>query len=349
MTARIALAFTLLLALARLDAAPIKPDEQVMFVPHVAAEQPDGRAALRIEAWVYEREPRRWLHWAFARYLRIDEKTMSDAERALFRERTQLFRVDSERGKRVQIALPDGRRALLPPTKADGRSSITLTIQPQDTAPWIEFSALLPEGDTRHFQGRALRVPARGWSVVSDIDDTIKLSQVLDQRELLLNTFVRPFKPVPGMAPRYRQFAHEDADTRFHYVSTSPLQLLPALSQFLSESGFPQGSMHLREATRWRDLLADDEGTASHKRHAIEHLLRTFPQRRFILIGDSGERDPEIYADLARRFPDQIALIAIRRVDEADVATRRNAVARDTGNTRWLWFDQPATLSLPDI
>lgn len=346
MTVRIVLAFTLLLVLARLDAAPIKPDEQVMFLPHVAAEQADGRVTVHIEAWVYEREPRRWLHWAFARYLRIDEKAMSDAERALFRERTQLFRVDSERGKRVEIALPDGQHALLPRTQADGRSGIALTIQPHDTSPWIEFSAVLPEGDARHFQGRALRVPAQGWSVVSDIDDTIKLSQVFERRELLLNTFVRPFKPVPGMAPRYRQFAREDVDTRFHYVSTSPLQLLPALQQFLSETGFPQGSMHLREATRWRALLGNDESTIHHKRNAIEYLLTTFPQRRFILIGDAGERDPEIYADLARRFPDQIALIAIRRIGETDDALRRGAVRQGTGNTLWQWFDEASEVFL---
>lgn len=347
MASRIAFALALLLASPWPRAAPVKPDEQVLFVPQVAVERPDGRVALRIEAWVHEREPRRLLHWAFARYLRIDEKAMGDAERALFRQRTQLFRVDSERRKDVEVALPDGQRARLPRTGADGRSGLTVTVRADDASPWIVFSAVLPEGDARRFEGRALRVPPQGWSVVSDIDDTIKHSQVLDRRELLLNTFARPFHSVPGMAQRYRRFARADAATRFHYVSTSPLQLYPALAGFLAEAGFPEGSMHLREATRWRALVADEETSAGHKRGAIEHLLATFPQRRFILIGDAGERDPDIYADLARRHPGRIALIAIRRVGDTDDDARRDAVQRDTGDTRWQWFDEAAELSLP--
>ena len=347
MTIRTALALALLLIAPCLCAAPVKPDEQVMFVPHVAIEQPDGRVTLNIQAWVYEREPRRWLHWAFARYLRIDEAAMNQAERALFRERTQLFRVDSERRKEVDVALPDGQRVRLPRTGPDGRSAITVSVQPGDDAAWIGFSAVLPQGDARRFAGRALRVPPQGWSVVSDIDDTIKHSDVLDRRELLLNTFARPFRAVPGMAQRYRRFADDDAGTRFHYVSTSPLQLLPALAGFLTDAGFPEGSLHLRKATRWRDLAGGDEATVNHKRDAIHSLLATFPQRRFILIGDSGEHDPDIYADLARRHPGRIALIAIRRVGDGPDAERREAVQRDTGETLWQWFDEVSGLVLP--
>lgn len=347
MKKRIALAALLVVATAWLFATPVTADEQVMFVPQVAAERPDGHVALRIEAWVYQPKPRRFLHWAFARYLRVDEKAMSADERALFRERTQLFRVDSKRRKEVEVTLPDGQRVRLPRTGADGRSGADATLQPDNDSAWITFSGELPQSDSHHAEGRALRVPMQGWSVVSDIDDTIKRSNVLDRRELLLNTFARPFHSVPGMAQRYRQFADEAAGTRFHYVSTSPLQLLPALTDFLAEAGFPEGSMHLREATRWRDLLGSDGDTVNHKRDAIEHLLTAFPQRRFILIGDSGEHDPDIYADLARRHPGRIALIAIRRAGDSLDAQRREAAQRDTGKTRWLWFDEASELTWP--
>ena len=88
----------------------------------------------------------------------------------------------------------------------------------------MSFSVVLRDGDPRKFHGSALLVPEHGLSVVSDIDDTIKISQVRDRRELLRNTFAREFVAAPGMAARYQQLA-ASADTRFHYVSSSPLQL----------------------------------------------------------------------------------------------------------------------------
>lgn len=345
-THRIALALLLLFVAAWLCAAPAQHEKQVVFLPQVAAEKPDGRVALRIEAWVNQPKPRRLLHWALARYLRIDEEAMDETGRELFRERTQLFRVDSKRRQEVGIMLPDGQKMRLPRTGADGRSGLVVTMQPNDASPWIRFTGTLAEDSAQRFEGRALRVPSQGWSVVTDIDDTIKHSQVLDRRELLLNTFTRPFRAVLGMAQCYSDFALRDDATRFHYVSTSPLQLHPALAGFLVESGFPEGSIHLREATRWRTLVADDETSVQHKREAIENLLATFPQRRFILIGDSGENDPAIYADIARRHPGRIALIAIRRIGNSHDAASGD-LQRDTGETRWQWFDDASELILP--
>jgi phosphatidate phosphatase APP1 len=68
----------------------------------------------------------------------------------------------------------------------------------------------------------------------------------LDRDELIKNTFLHAFKPVAGMSQWYHQIAaHHDA-VRFHYLSSSPLQLYPALDIFLRDEGFPPGSLHLR-------------------------------------------------------------------------------------------------------
>ncbi|HNR90986.1 MAG TPA: App1 family protein [Dokdonella sp.] len=330
------IAFVGLLALATpLCAAPLKLDEEVLLVPTVARDAGDGRIIVPVDAWVHEHEPRRGAMALFARYLALDLDELPAEERARFTARTQLFRVDSERGKVLRVGFADGREATLPRTRGDGRSRAEVEIDAAlvDARGRIEYEVLMPPGDARRLAGRVLHVPAEGLSIVSDIDDTIKHSQVRDRRELLLNTFLRRFIAAPGMAARYRELAATPS-TRFHYVSASPLQLLPALDTFLAEAGFPVGSLHLRETTSLTRLWRSD--SRAHKHAAIESLLRDFPRRRFVLVGDSGEADPEIYADLARAHAQQIAAIAIRDVsgEGADAERYRTTFA---GLDRDLW------------
>jgi phosphatidate phosphatase APP1 len=162
--------------------------------------------------------------------------------------------------------------------------------------------------------GQAYLVGRTGLSVISDIDDTLKHSYVGCKRTLLANTFLRPFEAIPGMAPLFREWAAQEA--AFHYVSSSPWQLYRHLAEHLADEGFPAGSFHLR-SFRLRDhlirsiLMLRRSGKAS----VIRALFKTFPQRRFLLVGDSGEADPEIYGAMARRFPQQVTGILIRQLD----------------------------------
>lgn len=161
--------------------------------------------------------------------------------------------------------------------------------------------------------GRLHCIAADGLSVISDIDDTVKLTNVGDRRELLANTFLRQFRAVPGMVDLYREW--HAAGTAFHYVSASPWQLAGCLAGFFEDSGLPTGSMHL-SLFRLKDTtpLGRLPSKKRSKRRSIERILADFPGRRFVLIGDSGEKDPEIYTAVARRFPQQVAAIAIREV-----------------------------------
>ncbi len=200
---------------------------------------------------------------------------------------------------------------------------------------------------------RALRVPPTGVSLVTDIDDTIKDSHVLDWRELLLNTFVRPFAAVGGMAARYREFAAANPDFRVHYVSGSPHQLHAPLSEFLQVERFPGGSLHLRDIDIGREIFgeknAETGGTRGHKLKTIRRLMTDFPARRFVLIGDSGEQDPEIYATLAREHPDRVLAIWIRDVtgQSSEHARYRKAFA-GVDAARWRLFTESAEIALPE-
>jgi len=168
----------------------------------------------------------------------------------------------------------------------------------------------------------AMRIDWQGWSVISDIDDTIKDSQVSPLRQLLANTFLRQFRGVSGMSDLYRDWAAMGC--QFHYVSSSPWQLFAPLQELCDIEQFPAGTFHLRTFRLGADLLRKmllfrQRGKAI----VIRSLLATFPQRRFLLIGDSGERDPEIYCRLARRFPGQVQAIYIREVQARRMTRQR--------------------------
>lgn len=303
----------------RARARALKRDEQVMFVPAIARWLDAQRVEVDLHAWVYERERRRGVQALFARYLGLDRATLSAEDRARFDARCALFLTDSERGKVIDVAFDAPLREVhaLPATDAAGRSQARVVVDASPLgadARTLPFHARLSEGDTRRFLGHALLVPEQGLSVISDIDDTVKITQVHDRREMLLNTFVRPFKPAPGLPEHFRRLAQAEG-TRFHYLSASPFQLAPALEDFLRDEAFPPGSLHLRESTRWNTLIPGSGDSRAHKLGVIAQLLADFPQRRFLLVGDSGEADPEIYAQAAREHPARIAAIVIRDVN----------------------------------
>jgi hypothetical protein len=331
------------------------PDERLQFYPSTARRLPDGRLALRVEAWVYERETRPGLRSLLARYLKIDRATLSDQDLARYDERTQLFRFDSERGKDIRIVGDDGASHALPRTRSDGRISaevILATAPPRDGI-WLPFRGALAARKHREtfsdVDGRALWVPDVGLSLVSDIDDTIKDSNVLNRRELLLNTFVRPFAAVGGMAARYRGFAQAQPDLRVHYVSGSPHQLYPALANFLDAAQFPPGSLHLRDVDFRDEVFGNHGGTRAHKLAIIRRLIADFPNRRFVLIGDSGEQDPEIYAIVAREHPERVLAIWIRDVTgQSRDHPRYGETFAGIAPERWHLFVDSSEVVLPN-
>jgi phosphatidate phosphatase APP1 len=187
-------------------------------------------------------------------------------------------------------------------------------------------------------------LPREGLSVISDIDDTIKVSHVGSHRKLLAHTFVRRYRPVKGIADIYRGWHEQGA--RFHYVSSTPWQLYLPLSEFFEKVKLPGGTFHLK-LFRWRDssffdLFASPKRT---KRRAIEPILHDLPNRRFILVGDAGEKDPEVYGALARQHPERIVRIFIRNLkgDSPDAPRYRKAFD-GIDRKSWCLFDDPREL-----
>ena len=176
-----------------------------------------------------------------------------------------------------------------------------------------DFSLVSESGGHTFAAGKILLYPRQGLSIVSDIDDTIKDSQVGDRKELLANTFLREFRSIEGMADLYSDWAGQGA--AFHYVSSSPWQLMEALQDFSDDVGFPGGSMHLRNFRLRDQLLRKLVLRRNGKVIAIRNLLKALPEREFVLIGDSGEKDPKIYRKICKQYPGRVKAVFIRDLD----------------------------------
>lgn len=161
--------------------------------------------------------------------------------------------------------------------------------------------------------------PANRLGIISDLDDTVLVSDVLQKKTLLKNSLAVPAarrEPVAGMADLYRRLLNPnpapDASAVF-YVSASPKQLTDNLRTFLAHNGFPRGVLRLKEISESsNDSLLDQR---DYKRRTLTAVFAAYPGVRFALFGDDGEQDPEIYAELQTKFPAQIEGVWIRRVD----------------------------------
>ena len=331
--------------------AQIRSDEVVVFFP-TFAHQAEGRSTwiVPIHGWIYEPETDSLTRAAaldlFRRALGLER---GEAETAIFKERARLFLVDNQRAKRIRVRIA-GNEYFVATSEPNGHFAGELRVIVKEPARSVTFLAVTRQGDPRVFAGGAQLLGETGTSIISDIDDTVKVSEVSDRRALLCNTFLREFEAVPGMAKVYQQWAADGAS--FHYISASPWQLYEPLARFLRESGFPRGSYHLK-SFRWKDTSFFNlfDSPEKMKSEVIEAMLKPFPRRTFALVGDTGEKDPEIYGDLARKYPQQIRRIFIRNVTGERADSERfikafEGIPKDC----WMIFTKPEEIrNVPDI
>ncbi len=275
-------------------------------------------------------------------------------ESEIFRSRIDHFLADGVRGRKIAVRLGDRQFTLKGRSRRAGQFSGLIRVPCEEfSAEWgggaapTHIELQLPAEDGRSIAAPLYCLPATGESILSDIDDTIKLSQVESRAELLANTFLREFAPVEGMAEVFRAWAEQGA--AFHYVSSSPWQLLEPLSALCSREGFPAGSIHLSHF-RLRDHMLRKLLLVrpAYKYAAIKAILRLFPERRFVLVGDSGEYDPEIYGAVARKFPGRVSRILIRRLPGREIAGQRlRRAGRRLAPETWVLFDEAHELPRP--
>jgi len=174
------------------------------------------------------------------------------------------------------------------------------------------------------------------FGVISDLDDTVlqtNATNLLKMARLTLLRNARTRLPFAGVAEFYQALQRGPqgrAQNPIFYVSSSPWNLYDLLIEFLDFHGIPHGPLFLRDLGFSRELIRPS-GHHSHKLAQIEHLLRVYPNLPFILIGDSGQEDPEIYREAVQQFPGRIIAIYIRDVslDERDIEV--DTIIQDVG------------------
>ena len=158
------------------------------------------------------------------------------------------------------------------------------------------------------------------FGVISDIDDTILHTGVTSRLKwkVAVNTFFRsPEKrrALEGSSEFYNllhSISKNGISNPIFYVSNSPWNLYRYLEYFLRVNEFPHGPLLLRDFRTPFDRTPKME--LAHKYHEIFNILKTYPKLPFILIGDCGEKDPYIYLDVVKKYPEQIAGIYLRSV-----------------------------------
>lgn len=155
--------------------------------------------------------------------------------------------------------------------------------------------------------------------IVSDIDDTIMVTMLPRALLAAWNTFVRHTnarKSVPGMAELYRTVLQDAPTAPVFYLSTGAWNVVPTLRGFMRQHGYPDGPMLM---TDWGPTNTGwFRSGIEHKRTQLRNLMITFPQIRWLLVGDDGQHDPMIYDDVAREHPRHVSAIAIRELSPAE-------------------------------
>lgn len=185
----------------------------------------------------------------------------------------------------------------------------------------LELLAPLEEGQSPPTTSGYMLVPppSTRFGIISDIDDTIVHTNATSLLKMARTVFLsnaRTRLPFEGVAAFYDALQAGASGTEFNplfYVSSSPWNFYDLITEFLEVQEIPVGPLMLRDWGISNDeVLPNKHGP--HKLKSIRQILDTFPALPFILIGDSGQEDPEIYASIVREYPTRIRAIYIRNV-----------------------------------
>ena len=236
--------------------------------------------------------------------------------------RDALRRIESDEARGVIVEIVHGAQCRQTVTDHEGYFAVDLPPTTPPAPGWqqVALTALAPISGERLAQATAeVLVPpaAARFGVISDIDDTILQTQATNLVRsawvtLLQNAATR--LPFPGVAALYRALqagaAGAEANPIF-YVSSSPWNLYDFLAEFMQLHSIPAGPIFLRDYGI--DMLTHAL-SHEHKLDAMRRVLDAYPHLPFVLMGDSGQKDPELYTRLAAAHPGRVRAIYIRDV-----------------------------------
>ncbi|KAJ7693763.1 hypothetical protein B0H14DRAFT_2651306 [Mycena olivaceomarginata] len=224
-----------------------------------------------------------------------------------------------------------GDAASLPPTDS-GMAIQNLTIGACNGTVSTLGTVKLTGIDSRNTNFTVFPSSADGFGVISDIDDTVKVSHSLDKLLLAKATLVDDPVPVTGMPDVFKSLAASLNSPQFIYVSASPFQLYPFLRDFIDTTyAASSGPIFLNNLTTTSLTsiidFAKNDGIFEYKSAMIDRIAGMYPGKKFLTVGDSTQKDPETYGEAIRKYGDFIACAWIRKVDGANNTDARFAAA----------------------
>lgn len=217
-------------------------------------------------------------------------------------------------GTRVEVRVGDVQHQLV----TDRSGYLDARIESDLPVGWHDAVLRLPEGCEVRAPIRVID-PTTPIGIVSDVDDTVMITTLPRALLAAWNTFVlneNARRQVTGMSVLYERLSQEYPDAPFIYLSTGAWNVAPTLTRFLGRNMYPRGPLLL---TDWGPTTDSWFRSGQlHKRRTLRRLVEEFPEIRWLLIGDDGQHDPDIYADLARNFPGHVAAVAIRTLSPSE-------------------------------
>ncbi|KXK61006.1 ACP synthase [Micromonospora rosaria] len=223
------------------------------------------------------------------------------------------------------------------------RSGFVQTVVKADLAPgWGVVRISVPEAEPVEAPVRILDPEVR-FGILSDIDDTVMVTALPRPLLAAWNTFVldeHARMAVPGMAVLYERLVTAHTGAPVFYLSTGAWNVAPTLTRFLSRHLYPAGPLLLTDWGPTHDRWF--RSGREHKRATLERLAREFPRMRWLLVGDDGQHDQEIYREFAAGHPDNVAGVAIRQLSPTEAVlagtlpTPLDSTVQGPVGQRWL-------------
>ena len=301
-----------------LHGSPLKADEEIIFFPTSASQTGKGQWQVPIHAWIYEPEEQSVSRELSSHLIRelfeLTELTEEQDHSEVFRQRIKWFLVDNERNKRISLQVGD---KTVQSSRSEPNGHITFTIDHKTaTKPgtWVKLPLKTPPRDSRIFAAEAQLIPEQGLSMISDIDDTIKISEVIDKKALIEHVFFKEYEATPGMPDFYAELEKQGA--YFHYISASPWQIYPSLKPFI-DAHYPKGCFSMRH------FRVTDSSFIRFFRSSMDYKLDTI-------------------RGIIERYPRNIKKILIRKVKGSEAGPDRKKQAfANVPNSKWVFMASP--------
>jgi phosphatidate phosphatase APP1 len=211
----------------------------------------------------------------------------------------------------------------------------TLTLRTDDTEP-VTAPVFIVDSETR-------------FGILSDVDDTVMVTALPRPFLAAWNTFVldeHARTPVAGMAVLYERLTRCHPGAPVLYLSTGAWNVAPTLTRFMARNLYPRGPLLLTDWGPTHDRWF--RSGREHKRINLTRLAEEFPNLRWLLIGDDGQHDEELYGEFAAAHPENVEAVAIRQLSpsEALLAGGRSKNEHEHGSSiRWFYAPDGAGLS----